>query len=256
MSDAESKARKALQKLAARFRKELPSDKDELAVLPSKAGVAEVLAVCERLFGDLITEKAISLALDGNVMDAVRELQRFRRTLRREWLPSLAPVQARLEYVRKLPGTTPTQWKALARTPSGFFERLLHDQGLINIAWYLRHPSERKELIRRLFRRARKVITNEALRFPAQTAAPQADPRTNAKEERARRRQAYVLPKLAEKIGKNGERGWTRSKLVAEAGTGKTSVFGYLDGTIQVMTEKNRQAIADALGVRVDELPK
>jgi hypothetical protein len=111
------------------------------------------------------------LALPPNmdVVDAVRELEHYRRTLRREWLPSAAPVQTRFESLSKLPALTTAQLNAVARTPHGCFERLLHDCGLINIAWYMRHSKRRREWVKKLFRRARKSIANESLRFPAVT---------------------------------------------------------------------------------------
>jgi hypothetical protein len=162
----EAVARKVLNRLAAHFWRQVAPDEDEPAGLPPEACVSEVLGVCERLFGELITKKALALPPDMDVVDAVRELQCFRRTLRREWLPSLAPIQARLESLHKLPGATPAQWEALARTPHGFFERLLYDCGLIKITWCMRHSKSRNDWVKQLFRRARKVIVNEALRLP------------------------------------------------------------------------------------------
>ena len=66
--------------------------------------------------------------------------------------------------------------------------------------------------------------------------------------ERAARRQAVVDPILK-------ERRWKHGRLATEAGLGKNSVYEYLDGTRVQITAENRKAIAEALGLRPDELP-
>lgn len=66
--------------------------------------------------------------------------------------------------------------------------------------------------------------------------------------ERAARRQAVVMPILTKK-------GWKRGRLVTKAGVGKNSVYEYLDGTRATITDDNRKAIAQALGLDADELP-
>ena len=66
--------------------------------------------------------------------------------------------------------------------------------------------------------------------------------------ERAARRLAVVMPILAKK-------GWKRGRLATEAGLGKNSVYQYLDGTRAQITDANRTAIADALGLKPDQLP-
>jgi hypothetical protein len=66
--------------------------------------------------------------------------------------------------------------------------------------------------------------------------------------ERADRRQAVVMPILT-------KRGWKRGRLVTAAGVGKNSVYEYLDGTRATITDENREAIAQALGLEKDELP-
>jgi len=67
-------------------------------------------------------------------------------------------------------------------------------------------------------------------------------------EERGAERRAFVMPKLA-------SRGWTRGKWVAAAGVGKNCVYEYLRGVRQLGAE-NRRALAEALGVRVEDLPE
>lgn len=66
--------------------------------------------------------------------------------------------------------------------------------------------------------------------------------------ERAARRQAVVMPILAQK-------GWSRGLLAAKAGLGKNSVYEYLDGTRARITDDNRIAIADALELKPEQLP-
>jgi hypothetical protein len=66
--------------------------------------------------------------------------------------------------------------------------------------------------------------------------------------ERAARRQTVVMPILAKK-------GWKRGRLVTEVGVGKGSVYAYLDGTRATITDKNRKAIADVLGLQPEQLP-
>jgi len=65
---------------------------------------------------------------------------------------------------------------------------------------------------------------------------------------RAVKRQALVLPILADK-------GWKPGRLVTEAGVGKNSVYRYLDGTRAKITDENRKAIAEALGLTPETLP-
>ena len=67
--------------------------------------------------------------------------------------------------------------------------------------------------------------------------------------ERATRRRAVVMPILEEK-------GWKPGRLVTDAGVGKNTVYRYLDGTRSGISAPNRQAIADALGIKLEELPE
>jgi hypothetical protein len=65
--------------------------------------------------------------------------------------------------------------------------------------------------------------------------------------ERARVRRAVVMPILKQKR-------WKRSKWATEAGVGKNSAYEYLDGK-RNLTDENREAMADALGLKPEELP-
>ncbi len=66
--------------------------------------------------------------------------------------------------------------------------------------------------------------------------------------ERARRRQAVVMPILK-------KRRWTRGRLVTESGVGKATVYGYLDGTRAWIDDANRKSIAEVLDLKAGELP-
>jgi hypothetical protein len=66
--------------------------------------------------------------------------------------------------------------------------------------------------------------------------------------ERVRRRNAVVMPILKTKR-------WKRGRLVTEAGVGKATVYGYLDGTRAWIGEDNRKAIAEVLGLTPEDLP-
>jgi hypothetical protein len=73
-----------------------------------------------------------------------------------------------------------------------------------------------------------------------------AEPET--KKQRAARRQAVVMPILHSK-------GWTPGKWATHAAVSKNSVYQYLDGTRRSITKENRQALADELGLKAEELP-
>jgi hypothetical protein len=77
--------------------------------------------------------------------------------------------------------------------------------------------------------------------------APSADEIKRAEKPAARRR-AVVNPILERKR-------WTRSQLVKEAGVGKATVYNYLDGTRASISKENRKAIADALEIKLEQLP-
>ena len=66
---------------------------------------------------------------------------------------------------------------------------------------------------------------------------------------RAKSRQAVVVPILSKK-------GWKRGTLATKAGVGKNSIYEYLNGTRRIITEDNRIAIAEALGITESELPE
>jgi len=65
---------------------------------------------------------------------------------------------------------------------------------------------------------------------------------------RAERRRAVVEPILNEKR-------WSRSKLAAQAGIGKNSVYEYLTGK-RTLSAENRRALAEELGLKPEELPE
>jgi hypothetical protein len=66
--------------------------------------------------------------------------------------------------------------------------------------------------------------------------------------ERAASRQAVVRPILEQKR-------WSSGRLATKAGVAKNSVYGYLDGTRGHISDENRKAIADALGIEEHRLP-
>jgi hypothetical protein len=65
--------------------------------------------------------------------------------------------------------------------------------------------------------------------------------------ERSKRRSAVVTPILASKK-------WTRGRWVARAGVSKNSVYEYLNGN-RNLTLDNRQALAQVLGLKPEQLP-
>lgn len=64
---------------------------------------------------------------------------------------------------------------------------------------------------------------------------------------RAEARAAVVMPILTAKQ-------WTRGKWATEAGVGKNSVYEYLDGK-RKLSKENRQAMAEVLGIKPEDLP-
>lgn len=69
---------------------------------------------------------------------------------------------------------------------------------------------------------------------------------TDTQQARGLRRQAVVMPILEAK-------GWTPSKLATRAGVSKGVVYEYLDGRRETMNDKNREALAQELGL--EDLP-
>jgi hypothetical protein len=65
---------------------------------------------------------------------------------------------------------------------------------------------------------------------------------------RAGARQAVVMPILASKR-------WKRGRWATEAGVGKNSVYEYLDGR-RTLTDENRKAMAEVLGLKPTDLPE
>jgi len=65
---------------------------------------------------------------------------------------------------------------------------------------------------------------------------------------KAAARQAVVMPILASKR-------WKRGRWATEAGVGKNSVYEYLDGR-RTLTDDNRKAMAEVLGLKPTDLPE
>jgi DNA-binding Xre family transcriptional regulator len=103
--------------------------------------------------------------------------------------------------------------------------------------------------------RAKQRMFEEALEEVVLPIRPLTKPELSAQAadtrivaERASKRQAVVMPILR-------NRRWKRGRLVTESGLGKNSVYRFLDGTRASITAQNRQAIADALGLKPEDLP-
>jgi hypothetical protein len=85
---------------------------------------------------------------------------------------------------------------------------------------------------------------------PAIPSSPNAGPEEGGAEsvlERSKRRSALVTPILASKK-------WTRGRWATRAGVGKNSVYEYLTGKRNLSFE-NRQALAQVLGLKPEQLP-
>ena len=67
--------------------------------------------------------------------------------------------------------------------------------------------------------------------------------------ERAERRQVMLTPILERKR-------WTLGRLATEAAVSKNSVYEYFDGKRAKISQENRQAMADALEIPVEDLPE
>ncbi len=65
---------------------------------------------------------------------------------------------------------------------------------------------------------------------------------------RAETRQAVVMPIL-------GQKRWTRCRWATKAGVGKNGVYEYLAGR-RTLTDENRRAMAEALGLEPTDLPE
>lgn len=119
------------------------------AAKKSSARLKSALAIGERLFGELLLQYMSSLPANMNRRDAQRVSWSFRRSLRREWLPSKASIA---EHSARM-------------MPNGFFECLLHECGLRDVARYIMRRSARRRFVSRLFRLGRRVIREGVLRF-------------------------------------------------------------------------------------------
>jgi hypothetical protein len=67
-------------------------------------------------------------------------------------------------------------------------------------------------------------------------------------EKLAARRRAVVNPILERKR-------WKPGRLGTEAGIGNGTIYGYLNGTRASISKENRKAIADALEIKLEQLP-
>ena len=82
--------------------------------------------------------------------------------------------------------------------------------------------------------------------------APGADTAATSEEAisgRAARRRAVVDPILKRKR-------WKIGRLVTDSGVGKATVYGYMDGTRAWISEENRDAICQSLGLELGKLPE
>jgi hypothetical protein len=113
---------------------------------------------------------------------------------------------------------------------------------------------EWKEYRRRLREVADSQTTSPILAAGGETKTvrPSLGANLGTKDDRVRdgaqRRQAFVNPILKRKR-------WKPGKLATSAGVGKNSVYQYLIGTRAKISDANREAIAEALGVSPMELP-
>ena len=86
-----------------------------------------------------------------------------------------------------------------------------------------------------------------AARLGAELATSDGDT-ARTQSDLATKRQSVVMPILKQKR-------WSRGKLVTESGVGKNSVYEYLDGKRNPGYD-NRKAMADALGLKIEDLPE
>ena len=49
---------------------------------------------------------------------------------------------------------------------------------------------------------------------------------------------------------------WKIGRLVTDSGVGKATVYGYMDGTRAWISEENRDAICQSLGLELGKLPE
>jgi hypothetical protein len=105
------------------------------------------------------------------------------------------------------------------------------------------------ERIQHLFR----TSANYCLDLRSRSAAPQpsATPqpsRSDLAQDKSRKRRDIVMPILDRKR-------WKRGRWATEAGVGKNCVYDYLAGK-RNLTDDNRDAMAEALGLKPEELPE
>jgi hypothetical protein len=98
----------------------------------------------------------------------------------------------------------------------------------------------------RIVEREHRTADPGAVRVSAKRPASEDAARTQSAI--AARRRTVVMPILKQKE-------WTRGKWVTESGVGKNCIYEYLDGERNPGKE-NRKAMADALELKVEELPE
>ena len=104
------------------------------------------------------------------------------------------------------------------------------------------------ERVIQLIRRRRTAPASGGNAPSAQQSSHSLNAEVTEVAERARRRQVVVNPILEQKR-------WRPGRLATEAGVGKNSVYEYLDGTRARITDANREAIAQALDLKPEQLP-
>jgi len=118
-------------------------------------------------------------------------------------------------------------------------------------AWFPAHLKRELTVPIKLWRagaiRARLNRAGDRAETPG-NAAPAGQQRGDGVQERAERRRAVVMPILAKK-------NWKRGKWATKAGVGKNSVYGYLNGS-RSLSDANRKAMAEVLGLKPEQLPK
>jgi hypothetical protein len=140
----------------------------------------------------------------------------------------------------------------------------------VSFTWLLDDPWFMSEIIRSVDERVQHWKNHlidgrqpaEAPRISASSQSDMLDPRPASREHaralppdeessersRAAARQAVVMPILASKR-------WKRGRWATKAGVGKNSVYEYLDGR-RTLTDENRKAMADVLGLEPTDLPE
>jgi hypothetical protein len=111
----------------------------------------------------------------------------------------------------------------------------------------LKNGMEWDELAQMVPRRAAPPDDDDEIEA-ALTASESGGSANHSQSELAATRQRVIMPILKRKR-------WTRGKWATQAGVGKNSIYEYLDGTRNPGND-NRQAMADALSLKLEELPE